>query len=157
MTQIPEVFEPFVAATKESFGYLDTDYGFRLISTGSSGPGAWVTYENETTRVTVNWELGSAPWVEIGRLEVRGNALVQPASIGLHLVLRERGRPLLDELDVPRDLSTAEITEMTRTRAVALHEFGRDLLCGDFSAFPRLQKKAERELRDREADVFGAK
>lgn len=79
----PPVFQSFVDATKAAFAHLQSDYGFRLTERRAVGSEAWGTYENPTTRVTVHYELGAEPWVEIGRLDLRDGRLVQPASIGL--------------------------------------------------------------------------
>src|SRR6185436_1970568 len=148
--------QPFVAATKTAFSYLTTEYGFQLTVDRGLGPEAWVTYENQTTRVTVHYELGAEPWVEIGRLELRDGHMVQPASIGLDLLVRERGKPLDDEVKVPRDISGPEISRMVSVRAKRLQTLGDDLLRGDFRSFPKLQTKAEKELRQRETELFGS-
>lgn len=154
---IPAAFRPFLAAVKTAFRYLEFDYGFRIKSDRGLGSEAWVVYENQTTRISVHYELGAEPWVEIGRLELRDGQRVQPASIGLDLLLRERGKPLSDGVKVPRDIGEVEISQMVSIRAERLHDFGGDLLRGDFGAFPKLQTKAEQELQRREAELFGSK
>jgi hypothetical protein len=154
---VPTAFQPFIAATTAAFEYLVSEYGFHRESEKAAGAEAWVVYENATARVTVHYELGAEPWVEIGRLEVRNGQLVQPNSIGLDLLLRERGKPLLDEVTVPRDIDVPELSRMISIRAKRLRSFGEDLLRGDFQSFPKLQTKAEKELRRREAELFGSK
>lgn len=139
---------------RSAFEFLINDYGFRVAAEKALGAEAWVTYENATTTVTVHYELGAEPWVEIGRLELRNGQMVQPSSIGLELLLRERGKPLSDAIDVPRDMGDAENSRMIALRAERLRAFGDDLLRGDFRSFPKLQTKAERELRKREAESF---
>ena len=153
---IPPVFRSFVAATESAFSYLTNDYGFHLTVERALGSEAWVTYENQTTRVTVHHELGAEPWVEIGRLELRDGHLVQPASVGLDVLLRERGEPLDDDVKAPRDIGGSEISRMVSVRANRLRALGDDLLRGDFRSFPKLQTKAEKELRRREAELFGS-
>lgn len=153
---VPPVFEPFIAATEAAFSYLVSDYCFRLKVKRVLGPEAWVTYESETTRITIHYELGAEPWVEIGRLEVRDGKVVQSASIGLDLMLRERGKPLNDQLSKPRDIGESEISQMVATRAERVRSLGEDFLRGDFRAFPKLQTKAEKELKRREETLFGS-
>jgi len=154
--KIPPVFQPFIAAVKNAFSYLERDYGFRLTVQRALGSEAWVTYENQTTRIIVHYELGAEPWVEIGRLELRDGQVVQPASIGLDLLLRERAKPLDDEVKVPRDIGESEISLMVSVRANRLRALGDDLLRGDFRSFPKLQSKAEKELQRRETEIFGS-
>src|SRR5689334_14270897 len=100
MNNIPEVFQTFVNETRAAFEYLVHAHGFQLTAEKAVGSEAWVAYENETTRVTVHYELGAEPWVEIGRLELRDGRTVQPSSIGLDLLLRERAKALSDTVDV---------------------------------------------------------
>jgi hypothetical protein len=152
--KVPSVFHPFMSATKAAFDYLTTEYDFCLKAQGAAGPEAWIVYENQTTRVTVHYEIGAEPWVEIGRLEVRDGEIVQPNSTGLALLLRERGQPLDDEVTVARDIGESEIAQMVSVRAARLRTVGDDLLRGDFRAFPKLQTKAEKELQSREAELF---
>lgn len=153
---VPPVFESFIAATEASFSYLVSDYGFRRTAKRALGPEAWITYESETTRIRIHYELGAEPWIEIGRLEVRDGKVVQPASIGLDLLLRDRGEPLNDELAEPRDIDEWEISRMVATRAERVRSLGDDFLRGDFRSFPKLQTKAENELRRREETLFGS-
>lgn len=152
---IPPIFRPFIAATKTAFAYLTVDHDFRLKAEGAIGPEAWVIYDSAATRITVHYELGAAPWVEIGRLAERKGQVAQSASIGLDLLLRDRGAPLNDELSVPGDIAEAELSAMISIRAERLRVMGEDLLRGDFSALPKLQTKAEKELERREAELFG--
>jgi hypothetical protein len=153
----PAAFQPFIAVTTAAFEYLVNEYGFHQESGKAAGSEAWVVYESATTRVTVHYELGAEPWVEIGRLEIRNGQPVQPNSIGLDLLLRERGKPLVDDVMVPRDIDVPELSRMISIRAERLRSFGEDLLRGDFQSFSRLQTKAEKELRRREAELFGSK
>jgi hypothetical protein len=151
---IPSVFQTFISQVRSAFHFLVRDYGFRVTAERAVGSEAWVAYENATTRATVHYELGAEPSVEIGRRELRAGRRVQPASISLDLLLRERGSPLSDTIDVPREIEDGEKSRMIALRAERLHAFGDDVLRGDFRLFPKLQTKAERELLKREAELF---
>jgi len=139
---IPPVFQPFIAATKTAIAYLQSDYGYRLTVQQAIGSEAWVIYESATTRITVHYELGTVPWVEIGRLELRDGEITQPASIDLERILRARGNALDHELRVPRDFGESEIGWMVSIRADRLRATADDVLRGDFRAFPKLQAKS---------------
>ena len=151
---IPSVFQTFIRDVRAAFQFLVHDYGFSVTAENTVGSEAWVSYENATTRVTVHYELGAEPWVEIGRLELRDGRMVQPSSIGLDLLLRERGKPLSDTVDVPREIGDGEKSRMIALRAESLRAFGDDVLRGDFRWFSKLQTTAERELQKREAELF---
>lgn len=155
--KIPPIFQPFVDLTNTEFEYLVTDFGFQRKAEEAVGSEAWVVYEKPTTRITVHYELGAEPWVEVGRLEQREGRLVQPQSIGLDLLLRERGQAFTDDVDVPQDLTEPELSLMLKTRAQRLREVGEEFLRGNFESFPRLQTKAEKELQKRESELFGSK
>jgi len=154
---VPEVFRPFVDATRTAFDYLTTTYGFARSTEQAAGPEAWVIFESPATRITVHYELGAVPWVEIGRLEDLDGQLVQTREIGLDLLARERGKALNDDVEPPRDLSSTELSVLLQARARLLAEVGDDLLRGDYQSFPRLHGKAEKELRRRESEMFGSR
>jgi hypothetical protein len=153
---MPDVFKLFISEARAAFDYLVTTYGFKRTMEQAIGPEAWVVFEGATTRITVHYEMGAAPWVEIGRLEDVNGRHVQTKEIGLNLLLRERGKALHDDVDSPRDLNNTELATMLRARAHLLAETGDDLLRGSFESFPRLWNKAEKELRKREAELFGS-
>jgi len=153
---IPRVFKPFISETRTAFDYLITTYGFSKATEHALGPEAWVVFESAATRITVHHEMGSAPWIEIGRLEEVDGRLEQTKEIGLDLLLRQRGKALHDEVAAPRDLSNTELSAMLQARARLLAEVGDDLLRGNFDAFPRLWTKAQQELRKREAELYGS-
>jgi hypothetical protein len=150
---VQAIFQPFYEATKSAFAYL-AEQGFICRDEANAGAEAWVTYENGKTRITVHYELGAVPWVEVGRLESRGGRFVQPQSVSLDLLLRDRGVSLKDEISAPREITPFELSSMLGTRAERLRQYGADVLRGDFSSFPRLQTKAEKELRRREAETI---
>jgi hypothetical protein len=153
---MPDVFKPFISEARIAFDYLVTRYGFQRTTEQAIGPEAWVVFESTTTRITVHYEMGGAPWIEIGRLEDRNGRRVQTKEIGLDLVLREKGKALKDEVVPPRDLSGTELSAMLHARARLLADVAEDLLRGDFRSLPRLWSKAEKELRKREAELFGS-
>jgi hypothetical protein len=155
--EIPDACIAFVAETRAAFDYLVANYGYRCTAEEAMGPEAWVVYEGPSTRITVHYELGTPPWVEVGRLEVVHGKRVAAKRIGLDLLLRERKKKSLDDdIGPPRDLRRLELSTMLQRRADALAEAGDDLLRGNFEAFPRLYNEAERELRAREASFFGS-
>jgi hypothetical protein len=151
---IPGVFQPFVHDVRAAFDYLVTTYAFQRTTEKALGPEAWVVFESETTRITVHYEMGSAPWVEIGRLENLNGRRVQTKEIGLDVLLREKGNVLIGDIEPPRDLIGSELSAMLQARARLLAEAGDDLLRGNFESFPRLWSKAEKELRKREAELY---
>jgi hypothetical protein len=153
---VPDVFKPFIDTTRTAFDYLVTTYGFERRTEQAIGPEAWIVFESPATRITVHYELGAAPCVEIGQLEDLDGRLVQTKEVGLDLLARERSKALTDDVEPPRDLSSTELSAMLQVRARLLAEVGDDLLRGDYQSFPRLQSKAEKELRRREAEIFGS-
>jgi hypothetical protein len=154
--KIPAPFKTFVASTERHFGFLVGDYGFLLKGVDVAAYEAWVTFENETTRVTVTYEMGSPPWVEIARLEHRDDKRIARDEISLDFVLEEHGKKDAESPVGYGDIPDEIVDEMLRAKAKSLREDAADLLRGDFEALPLLRKRAEENLRRRNVELFGS-
>jgi hypothetical protein len=133
----------------DAFAYLVENFGFRYLSTSMHAPECWSTFHNETTSVTIHYEIGSQPWVEIAKLKREGDRIVEQNRAALEFLIQERapGEVLLT--------TSGHDEEGTRrviyAKARQLREYGSDVLRGDFRVFPRLKELAEENLRKRNA------
>ena len=64
-------FAAFESLTRSAFDFLVSSYGFRFVGTNSDGPECWAVYESTNTRVTIAFELGLGPRVELERKKLR--------------------------------------------------------------------------------------
>jgi hypothetical protein len=137
------------AVALDAFRYLIDDYGFRYVSTSMHAPECWSTFHNATTAVTVHFELGSAPWVELAELKRHGGRIVEQNRSALEFLVQERAqREETTRVDAGAD---EQGERAIYEKARQLRMYGEDVLTGDFRIFPRLRQLAEENLRRREA------
>ncbi|HVS00367.1 MAG TPA: hypothetical protein VMW27_27320 [Thermoanaerobaculia bacterium] len=129
----PEVFLDFEQACRESFGFLEEDYGFERGPLEVYGYEGSILFQSPGVAFRVLYEQGSGgPWVLISARV--GEVL---AEAGLHHLIAKR----CPERAVPPArglLPDAEVRELLRRYAEALKDCGQDLLRGDASSLPSL-------------------
>jgi len=136
-------FERLIAKT---FLSLETKFGFKKISTEYHSGGVIVTYQNPTTEVILNYEIGEYPWVTIANIN---NPKTDRASLDWLLVeLGEREAPTTDEAFMPLRMDDAHLEAELENKKVQLLKFGADMLKGDFTLLPNLQERAEDYLEE---------
>jgi len=142
----PMEFESIVL---EAFGYLVDTFGFRYVSTDIHAPECWSTFHNSTTAVTVHFDLGSQPWVELAELKRVGGQVFEQNRAALEFLVKERAP---QEAALPTKETGDEWTKtVIREKARQLRAYGEDVLKGDFRIFPRLKDLAADNLRKRNA------
>lgn len=139
----PIEFETIVL---DAFAYLMFDFGFRFLGTSVHTPACWSTFHNMTTAVTVHFEMGSLPWVELAELKLYDGRFVERNRSALELLVQERA---------PRQVLAAgrgsdeEIRRALYEKGCQLHKYGAEILRGDFRVFDRLKELAAENLRRR--------
>ena len=97
-------FERLIAKT---FLSLETKFGFKKTSTEYHSGGVIVTFQNPTTEVIVNYEIGEYPWVTIADIN---SPKTDRASLDWLLVeLGERESPTTDEAFMPIRMDDAHL------------------------------------------------
>jgi hypothetical protein len=142
---IPIEFESVVL---EAFGYLIDSFGFRYLSTHIHSPECWSTFHNSTTAVTVHFELGSQPWVELAELKRDGGCIFEQNRVALEFLVKERAP---QETALITNESDEQTKAAIREKARQLRAYAEDVLKGDFRIFPRLMDIANDNLRRRNA------
>ncbi len=148
-------WRPFVESTLNHFSFLVEGYGFRHVSTQAVAYECAVIFENETTRVTVDYEMGSPPWVAIGRIEQRSGKAIVRDETSLEIILSEKGLPDVEAPAAFGDIPDEEIDEMLRLKAISLRKEADDLLRGNFESLPNLLKATEENAKKRNLELFG--
>ena len=140
-------FERIVTKT---FRGLESRYGFKKGETVYSRNGCTVQYLNTTTDVTLHYDIGGEPWLTIADIKDVENK----STLGWLLV--ERG---IEKTPAPADAfqSTAlpekDFASILEKKNEQLLEYGLELIKGDFSLMPSLQKRAKKYALDCERYV----
>jgi len=135
-------FERIVLKT---FRSLETKHGFKKGETIFSPKNCTMQYFNATTEVTLHYEIGREPWLDISDIHDAENK----STLGWLLV--ERG---VEKMPVPADafratsLPDVKLEAELEKKIKQLIEYGSDLMKGDFSLMPNLQKRAKKYAKD---------
>src|SRR5690242_4488831 len=121
----------------DAFAYLVENFGFRNVSTNIHAPEFWSTFHNETTAVTIHYEMGSEPWVELAELKRENDHVVERNRVALEFLVQERA-PQEGSLRARAD-DDEEARRIIYAKARQLRQYGGDVLRGDFHVFPRLK------------------
>ena len=136
----------FERLIKKTFLSLETKFGFKKTNTDYHSGGVIVTFQNLTTEVILNYEIGEFPWVTIADIK---NPEIDRASLDWLLVdLGVREAPTTDEAFFPLRMDDTQLEAELQKKKEQLLNFGADLLNGDFTIIPNLQKRANDYLEE---------
>jgi hypothetical protein len=125
----------------KAFWGLEAKYGFKKTATSYKERTCTVQFENATTKVILNYELGNAPWLEISDQDNAENK----STLGWLLV--EQGveeSPKPEQAFRPTTLSEGKLEPLLQKMGQQVSEYGADLLKGDFTILPKLQARAKK-------------
>jgi hypothetical protein len=131
----------FERMVEKAFWGLEARYGFKKTETKFVNRGVTVRFQNTTTEILLNYEIGNTPWLEISDLHNSGNR----TTLGWLLV--EAGvekAPLPEQAFRPTTLNEGELEPILQTMGQQLLDQGADLLKGDFTILPKLQDRARK-------------
>jgi hypothetical protein len=132
------VFESMV---DKAFWGLEAKYGFKKTETNFVDRTCTVQFQNSTTEVLLNYELGNMPWLAIADVHNTDNK----STLGWLLV--ELGK---DEAPRPEQafhraaLKEGELDPTLQKMGREILDYGADLLKGDFAILPKLQDRARK-------------
>jgi hypothetical protein len=124
-----------------AFRSLESKYGFKLGETVYSQKNCTIQYVSATTDVTLHYELGREPWLDISDVKNAENK----STLGWLLV--ERGvekSPAPEAAFRSTQLPDGKLAADIEKKVQQLIEHGADLIKGDFSLMPNLQKRAKK-------------
>lgn len=135
----------FERIVTSAFRSLESKHGFKMRETVYSNKNCMVQYVNTTTVVTLHYELGREPWLSIADIKDAGNK----TTLGWLLV--ERGvekspspASAFRSMYMPDEKLASDIEK----KILQLIEHGTNLIKGDFSLMPNLQKRANKYALD---------
>ena len=129
----------------KTFRVLESRYGFKKSETIYSSKGCTVQFQNPTTAVTLHYEVGEEPWLDIAETRNPENK----STLGWLLV--ERG---IEKTPMPiaafrsKPLAEKDLETVLEKKNQQFIEYGMDLINGDFSIMPALQKRAKKYALD---------
>jgi hypothetical protein len=131
----------FERMVEKAFWGLETRYGFKKTETKFENRSVTIRFQNATTEILLNYEIGNTPWLEIADVH---NAKTK-STLGWLLV--EKGidkAPLREQAFQPTTLNENELDPVLQTMGKQLLDHGADLLKGDFAIMPKLQDRARK-------------
>jgi len=135
----------FESIVTRSFRGLEARHGFKRGETVFARKSCTVQFLNATTNVTLHYEVGCKPWLAIADITDAENKTT------LEWLLVERG---VDKAPAPADafrptrLPVQDLAAVLDEKSKQLIEYGMDLIRGDFSLMPALQKRAKKYAQD---------
>ena len=130
----------------KTFWGLETKYGFKKTETTFQQHSCLVRYQNTTTELALNYEIGRIPWLTIADI-----TNLDKKQSTLEWLLVEQGiekPPTPEAAFLPTKMEEGKLETVLQSKNQQLQEFGADLLKGDFTILPRLQKRAEKYAQD---------
>ena len=130
----------------KTFWGLETKYGFKKTETTFQPRGCLVRYQNTTTELALNYEIGRVPWLAIGDI-----TNPEEKQSTLEWLLVEQGieePPTPEAAFMPTKMEEGKLETVLQSKNQQLQEFGADLLKGDFTILPKLQKRAGKYAQD---------
>lgn len=131
----------FERMVEKAFWGLETKYGFKKTETKFEKHSVTIRFQNATTEILLNYEIGNTPWLEISDVH---NAKTK-STLGWLLV--EKGidkAPLREQAFQPTTLNEDKLEPVLQTMGQQLLDHGADLLKGDFAIMPKLQDRARK-------------
>jgi len=135
----------FERIVTSAFRSLESKHGFKMGESVYTPKNCTIQYVNATTDVTLHYELGREPWLDISDVKNAGNK----STLGWLLV--ERGvvkSPAPEAAFRSTKLPDEKLASDIEKKVQQLIEYGKDLMSGDFSLMPNLQKRAKKYALD---------
>jgi hypothetical protein len=129
----------FESMVEKAFLGLEARFGFKKVETKYENRSVIVRYQNSTTEIILNYEIGNTPWLEIGDLHDPDDK----STLGWLLVERGVDKvPTPEQAFHPTPLDEKDLNPLLQKMAKQVIDNGKDLLKGDFSLLPKLQERA---------------
>lgn len=136
----------FERIVDKTFWGLEAKHNFTKTATTYHRGGVTVRYQNPTTEVILNYEIGAFPWMTIADNK---NPKTDKSSLDWLLVeLGEKRSPTPEEAFLTAKMDEGQLEVELQKISDQLLKFGTGLLKGDFTLLPKLQKRAEDYLSE---------
>jgi hypothetical protein len=130
----------FESMVEKAFLSLEARFGFKKIETKYEHRAVIVRFQNTTTEILLNYEIGNTPWLEISEVKHPKNK----STLGWLLVeLGVDKSPTPEQAFHPTPLNEKDLPAVLQKMAQQVLKYGGDLLKGDFTLIPKLQERAK--------------
>ena len=130
----------FENMVEKAFLGLEARYGLKKTETKYVDRGVIVRYQNASTELALNYEIGNTPWLEIADIKHAGNK----STLGWLLVEKDVEKPPTPEQAFqPTPLGEKDLAGVLQKMAQQVQKYGGDLLKGDFTLLPKLSERAK--------------
>jgi len=131
----------FERMLEKAFWGLESRYGFKKNESKFESRSVTVRFQNSTTEVILNYEIGNTPWLEIADVHNAENK----STLGWLLVEKEVEKaPSPEQAFRPTTLNESELEPILLKMGQQLLDYGADLLRGDFALMPKLQDRSRK-------------
>ena len=136
----------FIQMVDRTFWGLEAKHGFKKTATNFRTNDVTIQFQNATTEVILNYEIGEMPWLTIADIRDPKN---ERSSLDWLLVeLGHKKSPTVDEAFADKHIEADKLEPELQAQAQNLLSHGADMLNGNFNILPKLQKRAEAYLAD---------
>ena len=152
------ILDEFLEIGEKEFQFLVDEFGFKKRANKTDVGVYRLPYDNGTTKVEIGFEWRDQyVYVLLGRRDVKkpkdARRLPRPEdelpAFNLEDLLKLRtGKYAVDQDRFGKALTREDIKEILSTYARALREHAADVLQGDFSVFPELEKIVRTRMKD---------
>ncbi len=138
-----KIKNPFIKQCLKEFRYLETDFGFKVISIVDHYYGIGVDYISSTAGVRVRYEPRERYiFIKLSRLiDGKMPKYDHENAFGLNNVLILRSpKSVIEPKPLKEAFTKTDLNIMLKCYAEAVRLYAADILMGDFSIFPELEK-----------------
>jgi len=131
----------FEIMVDKAFWGLESKYGFKKTKTSFVDRSCTIQFQNATTEILLNYELGNTPWLEISDIHDSENK----STLGWLLVelgIDQAPRP--EQAFRPNTLSDGTLEPTLQKMGQQVLDYGGELLKGNFKVMPKLQVRAKK-------------
>lgn len=145
-----EMIAEFERDVMAGFGFLKNELGYEADGVSMHMPEISAQFHNQTTEVTIIYEIGSAPWVRLGNRRQRSEP-----DFSLELLIEERSPKNLAFSCEAAEPGTEVFRACLKAKAEALRNLGSDVLRGDFGILPKMRVRLKENEERRNRELFG--
>jgi hypothetical protein len=146
-----DIVARFEHDVRASFAVLEREFELTFDGISPHLPEIAAQFRSRTTKITILYEIGSPPWVELTSLLIHGSP-----TFSLELLLEERAPDDMGYTCDPAEPGSAAFRSCLDFKAAALRTVAGDVLRGDFTVLPRMEIRLRENEARRTKDVFGA-
>ena len=136
----------FERIVDKTFWGLTNKHDFVKTETSLHKRGATVSFQNTTTEIILNYEIGSFPWITIA--DIKKPEADRVSLDWLLVELGEKKHPSADEAFFPAKMDEGRLEDEVQKKVDQLLKFGTVFFSGDFTLLPDLQKLADDYLSE---------